>query len=133
MPSGIGLVALAGGLGAFSSLLGIGGGTVAITVMTWCSRTIHRAIATASGIGALIAIPTAIGFAIIGFSHAGLPWGSLGYVNIPAAVAISSMSILTAPLGVAAAHKLPAAPLKRVFGAYLVVISLFMFRNALNS
>jgi uncharacterized membrane protein YfcA len=43
------------------------------------------------------------------------------------------MSILTAPLGVAAAHRLPSAPLKRVFGGYLVVISLFMFRNALNA
>ena len=133
MPSGVGLVALAGGLGAFSSLLGIGGGTIAITVMTWCNRTIHRAIATASGIGALIAIPTAIGFAIIGFGRPGLPWGSLGYVNVPAALVISSMSILTAPLGVAAAHRLPAGPLKRVFGAYLVVISLFMFRNAFKA
>ena len=133
MPSGIGLVALAGGLGTFSSLLGIGGGTIAITVMTWCSKTIHRAIATASGIGTLIAIPTAIGFAIIGFARPGLPWGSIGYINLPAALAISSMSILTAPLGVAAAHKLPAAPLKRIFGAYLVVISLFMFRNALKA
>jgi uncharacterized protein len=132
MPSGIGMMALAGGLGTFSSLLGIGGGTIAITVMTWCSRTIHRAIATASGIGTLIAIPTAIGFAIIGWGHPGLPWGSLGYINIPAALAISSMSILTAPLGVAAAHNLPAEPLKRVFGAYLVVISLFTFKNALK-
>jgi uncharacterized membrane protein YfcA len=133
MPSGIGLVALAGGLGTFSSLLGIGGGTIAITVMTWCSRTIHRAIATASGIGTLIAIPTAIGFAIIGFGRVGLPWGSIGYINVPSALAISSMSILTAPFGVAAAHNLPATPLKRVFGAYLVVISLFMFRNALKA
>jgi uncharacterized membrane protein YfcA len=133
MPSGLAMVAIASPLGAFSSLLGIGGGTIAITVMTWCSRTIHGAIATASGIGALIAVPTAIGFAIIGFGHPGLPWGSIGYVNLPAAVAISSMSILTAPLGVAAAHRLPSAPLKRVFGGYLVVISLFMFRNALNA
>jgi len=132
MPSGFTRVAIAGGLGTFSSLLGIGGGTIAITVMTLCSRTIHRAIATASGIGTFIAIPTAIGFAIIGFARAGLPWGSIGYVNLPAAVAISSMSIMTAPLGVAAAHKLPAAPLKRIFGAYLVIISLFMFKNALK-
>ena len=133
MPSGLAIVAIAGPLGAFSSLLGIGGGTVAITVMTWCSRTIHRSIATASGMGALIAVPTAIGFAMIGYSHTGLPWGSIGYINVPAALAISSMSILTAPLGVAAAHRLPAAPLKRVFGGYLVLISLFMFRNALKS
>ena len=97
-------VGIAGGLGGFSALLGIGGGTIAITVMTLCGRTIHRAIATASGIGTLIAVPSSIGFAIIGFGKAGLPWGSLGYVNVPAAVAIASMSILTAPLGVAAAH-----------------------------
>lgn len=30
----------------------------------------------------LIAIPTAIGFAIIGLKASDLPWGSLGYVNI---------------------------------------------------
>jgi uncharacterized membrane protein YfcA len=132
MPTGMARVAIAGGLGAFSSLLGIGGGTIAITVMTLCSRTIHRAIATASGIGAFIAVPTAIGFALIGFGHAGLPWGSVGYVNLPAAATISAMSVLTAPLGVAAAHNLPAASLKRVFGAYLVIISLFMFRSALK-
>ena len=77
-------------------------------------------------------IPTTISFAIIGFYKHGLPWGSLGYVNVPAALAISSMSVLTAPLGVAAAHRLPAASLKRVFGAYLVLISLFMFKNALK-
>jgi uncharacterized membrane protein YfcA len=102
-------------------------------VMTWCSRTIHRAIATASGIGTLIAVPTAIGFAIIGFGHKGLPWGSIGYINLPAAVAISSMSIVTAPFGVAAAHRLPSGPLKRFFGAYLVIVSLFMFKNALKT
>jgi uncharacterized membrane protein YfcA len=82
--------------------------------------------------GVLIALPTALGFAVIGWGHAGLPWGSVGYVNVPAAIAISSMSVLTAPLGVAAAHRLPARPLKRVFGLYLVLISAFMFRNALR-
>ena len=132
MPGPIATAGIAGGLGVFSSLLGIGGGTIAITVMTLCSRTIHRAIATASGIGTFIAIPTAIGFAIIGFHKTGLPWGSLGYINLPAAIAISSMSVLTAPLGVAAAHRLPSNPLKTVFGAYLIVISFFMFKSALK-
>ncbi|UZW55000.1 sulfite exporter TauE/SafE family protein [Sphingobium sp. JS3065] len=132
MPSGIARVGIAGGLGTFSALLGIGGGTIAIMVMTLCGRSIHRAIATASGIGTLIAIPSAIGFALIGLKETGLPWGSLGYVNIPATLAIASMSILTAPLGVAAAHSLPAAPLKKFFGIYLVVIAFVMFRNAIK-
>src|SRR3546814_17589358 len=47
MPSGIARVGIAGGLGTFSALLGIGGGTIAIMVMTLCGRSIHRAIATA--------------------------------------------------------------------------------------
>ncbi|AMK17118.1 MULTISPECIES: sulfite exporter TauE/SafE family protein [Sphingobium] len=132
MPSGIVRVGIAGGLGTFSALLGIGGGTIAIMVMTLCGRSIHRAIATASGIGTLIAIPSAIGFALIGLKETGLPWGSLGFVNMPATLAIASMSILTAPLGVAAAHSLPASLLKRIFGIYLVIIAFVMFRNAIS-
>lgn len=132
MPGGLMRVGIAGGLGAFSSLLGIGGGTIAIMVMTLCGRSIHRAIATASGIGTLIAIPSAIGFAIIGFKEAGLPWGSLGYVNMPAALAVASMSMVTAPLGVAAAHSLPPAVLRRTFGVYLVFIAVVMIKNAMK-
>lgn len=132
MPSGILRVGIAGGLGTFSSLLGIGGGTIAIMVMTLCGRTIHRAIATASGIGTLIAIPTTIGFAIIGLKEGGLPWGSFGYINIPATLAIASMSMLTAPLGVAAAHSLPAGPLKKIFGIYLLIIGALMLRAGLK-
>ena len=132
MPSGIARVGIAGGLGTFSALLGIGGGTIAIMVMTLCGRSIHRAIATASGVGTLIAIPSAIGFALIGLKESGLPCGSLGYVNVPATLAIASMSVLTAPLGVAVAHALPAKPLKKIFGVYLIVIAFVMFRNALK-
>ena len=130
MPGGAARLGIAGGLGAFSSLLGIGGGTIAIMVMTLCGRTIHRAIATASGIGTLIAVPSAVGFALIGLHAPGLPWGSLGYVNLPAVAAIASTSMLTAPFGVAAAHSLDAPLLKRVFGIYLIAIGITMMRKA---
>ena len=133
MPTGMMRVGIAGGLGTFSSLLGIGGGTIAIMVMTLCGRSIHRAVGTASGVGTLIAIPSAIGFALIGLHEQGLPWGSAGFVNMPAALAIGSMSVLTAPLGVAAAHALEPRVLKRVFGIYLVVIAVVMFRNAIKA
>ncbi|CAN5444599.1 sulfite exporter TauE/SafE family protein [soil metagenome] len=132
MPIGVTRVSLAGGLGTFSSLLGIGGGTIVIMVMTLCGRSIHRAIATASGVGTLIAVPSAIGFVIIGLKETGLPWGSLGYVNVPAAITIASMSILTAPLGVAVAHRMDPALLKRVFGVYLVFIAIVMFTKAMK-
>ena len=39
--------------------------------------------------------------------------------------------MLSAPWGVAAAHRLDAAMLKRVFGMYMVAIGLTMMRKAL--
>jgi uncharacterized membrane protein YfcA len=132
MPNGVVRAAIAGSLGLFSSLLGIGGGTVAVIVMTLCGRTIHKAIATAAGFGFIIAVPGTIGWVLIGLGKPGLPVGSLGYVNVLGAVVIASMSILTAPIGVAAAHALPAEPLKRVFGVYLLLIAGIMARRALH-
>lgn len=129
-PDGAMRVGLAGGLGMVSALLGIGGGTITTVVMTLCGTPIHRAIGTASGMGGIIAIPGAIGFAIIGLGRAGLPWGSVGFVNFPAATAIVAMSLLTAPLGVAAAHRLSPAMLRTVFGFYLIVTGVTMLSHS---
>ncbi|MEM1196073.1 MAG: sulfite exporter TauE/SafE family protein [Pseudomonadota bacterium] len=130
MPTGFPRVGMAGGLGAFSALLGIGGGTITTLTMTVCGAPIHRAIGTASGMGAIIAIPATIGFMIIGFDRPDLPWGSIGYVNVPAAAAIVVTSVIFAPLGVAAAHKLPPEILRRVFGLYLVTVGVTMIAKS---
>ena len=132
LPSGYARAGIAGTLGTFSSLLGIGGGTIAVIVMTLCGRSIHRSIATAAGIGVIIALPGMIGFMLIGMGSTGLPMGSIGYVNMPAALAITSTSILTAPWGVAAAHRLSATMLRQVFGLYLLFVGGLMIRNGLH-
>ena len=132
LPGGMPRVAIAGGLGAFSSLLGIGGGTIAIIVQTLCGRDIHRSIATASGIGFIIGLPSAIGFMLIGLHSDGLPIGSIGYVNLISAVAISATSIFSAPWGAAAAHKIPARILTPVFGCYLLFVAYTMIRHGLG-
>lgn len=130
MPAGAAKIGLAGGLGLFSALLGIGGGTITTMVMTLSGTPIHRAIGTASGMGAIIAVPAAVGFAVIGFDKSGIPWGSLGYVNLPAALAIVTVSVLFAPLGVAAAHKLSPGLLRRVFALYLIVVGVTMIAKS---
>lgn len=127
--------ALRGGLGSFlggyCALLGIGGGTPAILIMTLSGRPMHRAVATAAGFGTIIAVPGAIGSVIIGWGEEGLPYGSLGYVNLIGLIGITTMSVLTAPLGVAAAHSLDSGKLKRVFGVYLLITSSLMLYGAL--
>jgi len=116
----------------FLYLLGIGGGTIAILTMTMCGRPIHQAVGTAAGFGVLIAVPGAIGFAILGMGASQLPLGSFGYVNIVAVIAITAMSFITAPLGARAAHALDGAALKRVFGIYLVATSAIVLWNSFS-
>jgi uncharacterized protein len=132
MPRGWMLAAIASFLGAFSALLGIGGGTIAVLVMTICGRPIHQAIATAAGFGVIIALPGTAGFILLGLGHQDLPFGSFGYINLIAVVCVTAMSFITAPLGVRAAHRLDAKALEKVFGVYLVATSAIVIHNSLG-
>ncbi|MGB1146364.1 MAG: sulfite exporter TauE/SafE family protein, partial [Alphaproteobacteria bacterium] len=53
-------------IGTSSTLMGIGGGVVNNLFMSLTGADIKRAIATSAGVGVLISIPAAIGFAVIG-------------------------------------------------------------------
>lgn len=132
MPSGIGRAGLASFLGGFSALLGIGGGTITVMTMVLCNRPVHQAVATAAGVGFIIALPGAIGFTFLGWGHADLPWGSIGFINLPALLAVCSASVLTAPIGARWAHSLDEHHLKRLFGVYLLIVSASMFYKSMQ-
>lgn len=126
-----GQVALPGGIGLFSALMGIGGGTLTVPVLSAFSYPVHRAVGTASAFGLVIAVPAALGFVWSGLGVADRPPASLGYVNIIAAVLIFSTSVLTAPFGSTLAHRLNPSALKRVFAAFLFLTSLRMLWTVL--
>ena len=132
MPKGVGKASLASFLGGFSALLGIGGGTITVMTMVMCNRSVHQAVATAAGVGFIIALPGSIGFALLGLGHTSLPAGSVGFINIPALLAICSASVLTAPIGARWAHSLDEQHLKRLFGVYLVMVSASMFYKSMQ-
>lgn len=118
---------LAGGvIGAVSSWVGIGGGTLSVPFMLWHNVPLHRAIATSAAIGFPIAAAGATGYALGGRDAAGLPAGSLGFVYLPALAGIVVGSVLTAPLGARTAHRLPVRPLKRIFAVLLLILALRM-------
>ena len=106
MPVGFARAGLVSFLGGFSALLGIAGGTITVITMSICKRPIYQAVATASGVGLIIGLVGALGFLVLGFNKTDLPFGSLGFINIPAVLIISLVSILTAPIGVEWAHNL---------------------------
>lgn len=130
MPGGMGRAAASPLIGFLSVLMGIGGGSFGVPFMTLHGVAIHRAVATAAGFGVLIAVPSVIGFALLPVPvHPPL---TLGAINIPTFLVIVSMTLLTAPLGARLAHAARPVLLKRVFGAFLILVALNMLRRALG-
>lgn len=118
--------AIAGPIGVFSAMMGIGGGTLSVPTMTLLSFPVHRAVGTASLFGLIIAIPGIVGYALAGQGIPGLLPMSVGYINIPAAIIISCATFIFAPLGVKIAHRLNARGLRIAFAIFLGISGLRM-------
>ncbi|OFZ71206.1 MAG: hypothetical protein A2Z01_12395 [Betaproteobacteria bacterium RBG_16_58_11] len=126
LPGLPGMFAAGNVIGAVSSLVGIGGGTLSVPFMTWCNIKLHQAIGTSAAIGLPIAVAGAVGYIANGLNVSDLPPHSLGFVYLPALAAIVAASVLTAPLGAKAAHRLPVAKLKRIFAILLYTLGIRM-------
>lgn len=118
-------------IGMVSSLIGIGGATLSVPYMSMNGITMHRAVGTASALGLVISIPASIGFMIIGWGQDGLPPLSIGYVNVLAWACIIPVSVLIAPIGAKAAHKIKVKPLRIGFAIFMVLVALNMWRKIL--
>jgi len=130
MPRGATRAVLTAVMGFLSVLMGIGGGSFGVPVMTLCGQPIHRAVGTAAGFGAVIAAPSVAGFL---FHHPeSAPPFTVGVVNIPAFVLIVAMTTITAPYGARLAHAMNPKPLRRIFAIFLIVVALDMSRKALG-
>ena len=130
LPGNAGMFAVGNIIGAVSSLVGIGGGTLSVPFMIWCNIPVHHAIGTSAAIGFPIAIAGTIGYIVNGLGAADLPTLSLGYIYAPALLGIVCVSVLTAPLGVRLAHSLPVDRLKRVFAILLYLVATRMLWSA---
>ena len=122
LPGVCGMLGVGSVIGLVSSLVGIGGGALSVPFLLWCNLPGHRAIGTSAAIGFPIAIGGGLGYLVNGWQAASLPPGAVGYIYLPALACIVSASVLTAPLGVRLAHRLPVARLKRIFAVLLIVI-----------
>ena len=125
LPGTVGLWVVGAGIGVISSMVGAGGGFISVPFMTACNVKIQNAVATSAALGLPIAIAGTVGFLIAGFRHPGLPPYTVGYIYLPALVAIAGASVIVAPIGVRMAHRWPAAHLRRAFAALLFTIAAF--------
>jgi len=112
---------LAGLIGFFSALMGIGGGTLSVPLLNAAGRDVHRAVGTSSLLGVIIAVPATLGFIVGGWSLPELPPMAFGYVNALACVRMGPARRAGAPLGVRMAHRLSKRALTNIFAGFLLL------------
>jgi len=131
LPTGTPKGLLAACIGAVSAMMGIGGGTLSVPILSLFGYPIHRAVGTAAAIGFIIGIPGALGFIWSGWGVQNLPPFSLGYISLIGFILILPTSTLLAPVGARLAHGLNTRNLKRVFAVFLGFTALRMFYDLL--
>jgi uncharacterized membrane protein YfcA len=110
-------------IGVICGLVSAGGAFLTVPLMLAWGVAVHRAIGTAAAIGVPVAALGMLGYIISGWQVAGLPDYTLGFVYLPALLALVAASVLTAPYGARLAQRLPVATLKRVFALLLYVLA----------
>ncbi|WP_026988349.1 sulfite exporter TauE/SafE family protein [Fodinicurvata fenggangensis] len=118
---------LASFIGMVSTMMGIGGGTLTVPLLSACNYPIRRAVGTASAVGIVIAIPGAIGFLVSGQGVEGRPPLTIGYINLVAFCLIVPTTTLLAPYGARLAHTIKPGRLKIAFALFLLATSLRLF------
>jgi uncharacterized membrane protein YfcA len=121
----------AGGIGAVSALVSIGGGSLTVPYLVSKGIDVKKAIGTSAAIGLPISITGTLGYLINGWdSNQGLEY-TLGFIYLPAVLLISITSFFTAPYGAKLAQHLPINTLKKVFACLLILLSLKMLLSIL--
>lgn len=126
LPGTGGMLAVGFGISAVSAFAAVGGAFLTVPFMLWCNVPLLQAIGTAAAIGFPIALAGSVGFVASGWGAPGLPPWSLGYVYLPALAAVALASVLLAPVGAAAAHRLPTRMLKRIFVFLLYALAVYL-------
>jgi uncharacterized membrane protein YfcA len=110
-------------IGVVCGLVSAGGAFMTVPFMLFCGLAMTTAIGTGAALGLPVAIVGTLGYMFSGRQVADLPPSALGFVYGPALLGIVAGSMLTAPLGARAAHRMPVAALRRVFAGLLYVLA----------
>ncbi|CDG00059.1 Putative Sulfite exporter TauE/SafE [Avibacterium paragallinarum JF4211] len=113
-------------IGIASSIAGIGGGGFIVPFLNARGIEMKQAIGSSAFCGMLLGLSGMLSFIVGGWGQIGMPNYSLGYVYLPAVIAITATSFFTSKLGASTADKLPVKTLKRYFAVLLICIAINM-------
>ncbi|WP_339719992.1 sulfite exporter TauE/SafE family protein [uncultured Paraglaciecola sp.] len=133
LPGLIGQRMIASCIGFFSAMVGIGGGTLSVPILTSFNYPAHKAVGSAAGIGLIISLPGAITMLVFGVTPSDAPVGTYGLVNLIGFICIVPLTVIFAPLGAKLANKMNPNVLKKVFATVLLFTGLRMLGQLFNS
>lgn len=119
-------------IGGISVMMGIGGGTLGVPILTLFNYPIRKAVGTAAAIGLIIAVPGTLMSIWFGLGVEGRPPLSFGYVNLIGFLLIIPASTFAAPLGAKIAHAIDPSKLKLIFALFLGFTGLRMIYGVLT-
>jgi uncharacterized membrane protein YfcA len=130
LPGRGGMAAIGALIGTVAGMVGTGGAFLAVPFMTRCNVPLRNAVATSAAMSIPVAVFSAAGFVLAGWNETGLPPYAIGYVYLPALVAIVLTSVLLAPVGARLAHEWPVRRLRYAFAGMLFCLGAFMWWKA---
>jgi len=120
-------------IGFISIPLGIGGGSLMVPFMRTFGYDIRKSIGTAAAVGFLIAVAGTITMITGGkiIDNVRTPF-SLGYINLLGFIVFVPVTMIMARLGAKAVYKIDKKILSKIFGTFLILVSIRSFLEYLN-
>ena len=120
-------------IGFISVPLGIGGGSLMVPFMRTFGYDIRKSIGTAAAVGFLIAVSGTITMISGGkiINNVNTPF-SFGYINLLGFLVFVPVTMIMARLGAKAVYKIDKKLLSKIFGTFLIVVSIRSFIEYLN-
>lgn len=114
------------GVGMMSGMLGIGGGSFFVPLLSRWRVPMRDAVAVSSACSVTAATVGSVCFILSGQGYPNLPAHAIGFVYWPAVIGIGIMAPLFVFAGVAVSRRTPNARLKKLFAVMLIVMAIKM-------
>ena len=120
-------------IGFISVPLGIGGGSLMVPFMRTFGYDIRKSIGTAAAVGFIIALSGTITMITGGklINNVNTPF-SLGYINLLGFIVFVPVTMIMARIGAKAVYKIDKKILSKIFGTFLIIVSIRSFFEYLS-
>ena len=108
----------------FSSIFGIGGGTLSVPYLSRYKIEMKQVVGTAAACGLPIALFASLSNVFVGQTISNRPEWSVGLIYLPALFGISIASVYFAKVGAQLAHRLAPDKLRLAFASFLLLVGI---------